>query len=98
MTEPLWWHWLLLGVSLTLAELRFGTWYVCWFGVAALLVSALLYHYPGATFGAQFFLWLVAAATLVWTHAKIAPGSERPDQSPRRTWPNGSKRFRRRGG
>jgi membrane protein implicated in regulation of membrane protease activity len=88
MSEPHWWYWLILGVILMSAEMRFGTWYVFWFGVSSIFVGALLAIYPGATFGAQIFLWLVLAATLILTHSKITGGDTEAPDSPRRHWPN----------
>lgn len=70
------------------AEMRFGTWYVFWFGVSSIFVGALLATYPGATLGAQIFLWLVLAATLILTHSKITGGDTEAPDSPRRHWPN----------
>ncbi|QEL65042.1 hypothetical protein OTERR_15660 [Oryzomicrobium terrae] len=66
-----WWHWLLLGVVLMGIELRLGALFVCWFGAGAWVVAGVLYAFPGATFGAQVFLWLTASMTLVWTWFQI---------------------------
>ncbi len=96
MTELHWWYWLLAGVLLMLAEVRFGTWYVFWLGVSACGVGLTSYLYPGATVGAQIFLWLVVAATLILTHSRFNSGVTSVDDSPRRHWPNKRRPLRRR--
>lgn len=70
------WFWLVLGLLLMGAELRFGTFYVIWFGVGALFVSGWVYVYPDATLGSQIFLWVVTAATMIWSRFSMPPPEE----------------------
>ena len=62
------WHWLLLGMALMLAEMFLGSFFVIWFGLAALLVGGCLWLEPGWTLGTQILLWtaLSVALTLLW--------------------------------
>lgn len=96
MTELYWWMWLIIGALLMIAEVRFGTWYVFWFGVSACGVGALSFFYPDASDGARIFLWLVAAASLILTHSRITSGVTSLPDSPRRYWPNKRRLLRRR--
>lgn len=45
MLEPMW-LWGILGLVLVAAEMATGTFYILWFGVAALTVSGLLLFFP----------------------------------------------------
>lgn len=77
----MWVFWLVLGILLTLAEFRFGTLFVVWFGVGALFVCGWTYYYPDATVGAQILLWVVTTATMIWTRFS-GPMAESQQKSP----------------
>lgn len=64
--EP--WHWFILGVVLVVAELFLMSFAAMWFGVAAMLLSVLLWLFPGMAVGVQITLWVVlsVAITLLW--------------------------------
>lgn len=66
--QPQWWHWIVGGLALVLAELAVPAFYVIWFGLGALLVGLLLLLAPGLPVTAQLLCWIVAslAMTVLW--------------------------------
>jgi len=64
----LWWHWIVGGIALIVLELAIPSFFVIWFGLAALLVGLLTLIAPGTPLAAQLFLWAAASAalTLLW--------------------------------
>lgn len=66
--EPLWWHWMVLGLLLGLAELAVPSFFIIWFGLGALLVGVILLLAPGFGFNAQVLLWTLASVgmTVLW--------------------------------
>lgn len=61
-----WWHWAILGIGLILAELLVPAFVLIWFGLGALLVSLVLWLFPGMDAVLSVGLWLVAALALVF--------------------------------
>jgi len=63
-----WWHWMILGLGLGLAELAIPAFFVIWFGLGALLVGVVLLLAPGLAFSTQVLLWTGAsvAMTVLW--------------------------------
>lgn len=66
--QPEWWHWIVGGVLLTLAELAIPAFYIIWFGLGALLVGVVVLLAPGLSGTAQISLWIIAslAMTVLW--------------------------------
>lgn len=66
--QPEWWHWIVGGVLLTLAELAIPAFYIIWFGLGALLVGVIVLLAPGLSGTAQISLWIIAslAMTVLW--------------------------------
>ncbi len=60
-----WWHWVIVGMLLTLAELAMPAFFVIWFGLGALLVGGLLFIAPDLSSTAQVLLWIVASLAMV---------------------------------
>ena len=59
-----WWHWIVLGFALVIAELAVPAFFIIWFGLGALLVGLALLVVPlGAT--AQVALWVAASLAMV---------------------------------
>ncbi|HQR50362.1 MAG TPA: NfeD family protein [Methylophilaceae bacterium] len=76
MLQPLW-AWAILGLVLLGAEMLSGTFYLLWFGIAALCVALLLALWPDAPFSLQLLAFSVLALTslTVWKlkyHGKVA--------------------------
>ncbi|MFV0371439.1 MAG: NfeD family protein [Azonexus sp.] len=62
-----WWHWIVGGIALVVAELAVPAFYVVWFGLGALLVGLLMLGIDLST-TAQIMVWILAslAFTFVW--------------------------------
>lgn len=64
--EP--WHWFVLGILLILSELILPAFAALWFGVAAIVVSILVWLFPSMSFSFQMVSWVIlsVACTLLW--------------------------------
>jgi len=60
-----WWHWIVLGLALLLAELMLPMFVLVWFGVAAVVVGILLALLPSLGLTVELTLWLVLSLALV---------------------------------
>jgi inner membrane protein len=56
--EPMW-MWAAIGVILLAVEMATGTFYVLWFGVAALCVAIVMWLFPGVSEAVQYTLFAV---------------------------------------
>ena len=67
MPQPLW-SWAILGLILLGVEMLSGTFYILWFGIAALCVALMLYAFPEATLALQLlaFSLLSLGSLAVW--------------------------------
>jgi hypothetical protein len=54
---PAYWHWLLFGILLILAELPLATFFILWFGLAAVLVGLILLLLPDLSLSTQILVW-----------------------------------------
>ena len=66
--EIQWWIWLVFGMALILLELLLPTFYILWFGIGAVLVSAITFLAPTLQLDMQVLLWAVLSGvtTAVW--------------------------------
>lgn len=71
MIEPVWWHWMVLGLLLGLAELAIPTFFIIWFGLGALLVGVVMLAMPTIGINAQILLWTIASAALTALWFKV---------------------------
>jgi len=70
-----WWHWIVLGIALVIAELAVPAFFVIWFGLGALLVGLVLLALPlGPT--AQLALWVAASLAMVGLWFQVFKGGE----------------------
>ena len=60
-----WWHWMVLGLSLTIAELVVPAFFIVWFGIGALAVGLVLLILPELGVPAQILLWAGFSSALV---------------------------------
>ena len=60
-----WWHWIVLGVALVVAELAVPAFFIIWFGLGALLVGLLLLVAPAMGMTLQLALWCAASLGMV---------------------------------
>lgn len=66
MFSPEWWHWLVLGLVLTMTEIAIPAFFVVWFGIGAIAVGLVLLLLPELALATQFLLWTAFSAALVW--------------------------------
>lgn len=67
----LWWHWIVLGIVLVLAELAVPTFFLVWFGVGAILVGAVLVPYPQLPLAWQILLWIACSVAFIGLWFKV---------------------------
>ncbi len=60
-----WWHWIVLGFALVVAELAVPAFFIIWFGLGALLVGLALLVLPDIGLTAQLAMWVVASLGMV---------------------------------
>lgn len=65
MTQFLWWHWLALGLILSVAELAVPSLILIWFGAGALLVGLVLGFFPTMALASQLAIWLSTSLAFV---------------------------------
>lgn len=60
-----WWHWIILGLCLAMAELAVPAFFIIWFGIGALIVGLILLFAPDLGVATQLLLWAALSAVLV---------------------------------
>jgi membrane protein implicated in regulation of membrane protease activity len=80
----LWWHWLVLGLVLALAEMATtGGFYLVFFGVGALLVGVLAAFDAAGPIWTQMFLFsALSIASLLLFRTRLLRAMQREPQSP----------------
>ena len=58
------WHWIVLGLALVVSEIFLATFFILWFGAAAVIVGALLFIVPDLSTSWQVFLWTIISTLL----------------------------------
>ncbi|WP_202410525.1 NfeD family protein [Pseudomaricurvus sp. HS19] len=66
MFEVAYWHWVVFGVLLILSEILLTSFFILWFGVAAVIIGAVLFFVPGLSLNVQILLWTVLSAVLAF--------------------------------
>ncbi len=66
--KMLWWYWVAFGMVLMLAEIFIPSFTIFWFGLAGIVVGALLWLLPELALSWQVTVWGVAsiAFTVLW--------------------------------
>jgi inner membrane protein len=66
--EIQYWHWVVFGVLLVLSEIALTTFFILWFGIAAIVVGGILLLIPGLTLSWQIFIWTLLSSILavIW--------------------------------
>ena len=54
----LWWHWIILGITLLILEMGMGTFFMLGLGVAAILVG-IIDSFVGTSFRVELFTWML---------------------------------------
>ncbi|KJS09786.1 MAG: hypothetical protein VR73_01105 [Gammaproteobacteria bacterium BRH_c0] len=60
----IYWHWILFGVALVLAEIFLTSFTLLWFGIGAVLVGILVWLVPAMPAFVQLLLWLLFSCGL----------------------------------
>lgn len=62
------WHWVVFGMLLILAELVVPSFTIFWFGLGALLVAVLIWLQPDMTLSLQMVVWAITSSlfALAW--------------------------------
>jgi len=63
------WHWLIFGLSLALAEIMLVSFVALWFGISAVIVGLLLWIVP-FSFTVQLMLWIILSIIIVFSWFK----------------------------
>lgn len=58
------WHWILFGVALVIAEIFLISFTFLWFGIAAMVIGILLWFVPDTPVFLQLLLWLLLSCGL----------------------------------
>ena len=64
----LYWHWLVFGMILIMAEIFVPSFTIFWFGLGGLVVAGLLLLFAHISFTWQLFIWAIASClfTILW--------------------------------
>ncbi|MET0067214.1 MAG: NfeD family protein [Candidatus Thiodiazotropha sp.] len=62
------WHWVVFGVALILSEIALTSFFIIWFGVAAIILGGILFTAPDLSLSWQIFIWTVLSSALavIW--------------------------------
>ena len=60
-----WWHWIVLGLCLSLAELAVPAFFIIWFGIGAIGVGLILLLAPELPLATQLLAWTAMSSILV---------------------------------
>ncbi len=61
-----WWHWMILGLCLAMAELAVPAFFIVWFGIGAVGVAIVLLLAPELAVATQMLLWAGLSTVLVF--------------------------------
>jgi len=65
-----WWHWVVGGIALILAELAVPSFFIVWFGLGALLVGLLALAFD-LSLTAQLATWTLASLAMVFLWFRV---------------------------
>ena len=62
------WHWIVFGIALMLSEIFIGSFFIFWFGAAAVVVGLLILPLPDMSPTAQVIIWAISSSSfaLAW--------------------------------
>ncbi len=70
LTDILWWHWLIFGLILVVAEIIVPSFVVIWFGIAAIVVAVLDWIFD-MHFSSQLFWWILFSVSFLYIWFKV---------------------------
>lgn len=65
------WHWLVFGMLLCIAELLIPSFMILWFGLGAVVVAILLLPLPNTSVTTQLFLWAISSLLFTFAWFKL---------------------------
>ncbi len=70
LQSPLYWHWIVGGILLVLSELALASFFIIWFGAAAIVIGVALYFFPEISPTYQILSWTILSSLLAWAWFK----------------------------
>ena len=67
----LYWHWIVVGLALMASEIFVGSFFIFWFGAAAILVGLLSLMFPDIASSVQVVIWAVSSTAFAVTWFKF---------------------------
>ena len=64
--EILPWQWIVFGIALMISEIFLTTFFILWFGAAAVTVGVILYFVPELSTTMQILIWTILSSVLAW--------------------------------
>lgn len=64
------WHWIVFGIGLMIFEMFLTTFFILWFGAAAVIVGTLAYFVPDLSVNFQILTWTILSSVLAWSWFK----------------------------
>lgn len=58
------WHWVVFGIALIISEIFLVTFFILWFGAAAVIVGGVYYLVPDMSTTWQVLLWTILSSSL----------------------------------
>lgn len=58
------WHWILFGIALVISEIFMASFFIVWFGTAAIVVGGILWLTPDTSIEVQVFTWTILSTLL----------------------------------
>jgi inner membrane protein len=68
--EFLYWHWIVFGIALMLCEMFLASFFILWFGAAAVVIGAVLFIFPSLSPALQIFIWTILSCVLAFAWFK----------------------------
>ena len=65
------WHWLVLGMILIIAEIFVPSFTILWFGLGAIVVALILLVFPNMSLAWQLAVWAVSSSVLTFLWFKF---------------------------
>ncbi len=69
-SEILYWHWIVMGIALVISEAFLFSFFILWFGAAAIVVGLVLLVMPDLSLTYQILIWAVLSSGLAWAWFK----------------------------
>ena len=65
------WQWIVFGIALMLSEIFLGSFFIFWFGAAAVVVGLLMVPLPGLSLTVQLLIWAISSTAFVFAWFKL---------------------------